>query len=340
MPMNKNTSRLLFVTGASRSGTTMLNRVLGRHTQILGMNELHFFGDIWNPTDDSPINDKERIRLGAWILARQTRGIWGEGPSASEQETAKAIVAGMPDQGSGWDVYARVAGWLAQRHGKVIACEQTPRNIFYAKQLLERDQDVRIIQLIRDPRAVVASQKNRWRRKKLGGGTKVPWWEVTRVWFNYHPYTMAKLWVTAANVGDSLAGHPRFIQIRFEDLVSKPEENVVALCAFVGAVYQPAMLDVPIKGSSQRKDQGGRGFSTESVDSWKSVLSAAEVWVVERVAGAGMRTHGYELAAPSPGLAIVGLAARYFVHAIGVAVNNPRRAWIQARALFGVTAKT
>ncbi len=39
---------LVFVAGASRSGTTMLNRILGQHPSICAMNELHYFGDLFD----------------------------------------------------------------------------------------------------------------------------------------------------------------------------------------------------------------------------------------------------------------------------------------------------
>ena len=37
---------LVFIVGASRSGTTMLNRILGNHRAVAGLNELHYFGEL------------------------------------------------------------------------------------------------------------------------------------------------------------------------------------------------------------------------------------------------------------------------------------------------------
>ncbi len=143
-PMNDKQT-LLFVTGASRSGTTMLNRVLGAHDQILGMNELHYFGEIWDPNDLRPLNLEQRIRLAEWILARQARGIWGKGPSQFERAQARQLVGTMPDTTNGMMVYARVVRSLAAQSGKSIPCEQTPRNVLYANRLLEIDPQTKFI---------------------------------------------------------------------------------------------------------------------------------------------------------------------------------------------------
>ncbi|OYY94943.1 MAG: hypothetical protein B7Y41_05130 [Hydrogenophilales bacterium 28-61-23] len=331
--MNMN-PELLFVTGASRSGTTMLNRVLGAHGDILGMNELHYFGDIWSPADNAPLDRAEAVRLASWLLARQANGIWGDGPGPTEIHDAEALIKPLPDGLTGMDVYSHVVGGLASLAGKRIACEQTPRNIFYAARILDMDESAKVIQLIRDPRAVIASQKNRWKRKKLGGSS-TPWSEVLRVWMNYHPYTMAKLWVKAADAGEVLKGHPRFKQIRFEDLVSNPQTVIADLCRFIGVDFQDGMLNVPIVGSSQRRDQGKTGFSVESVDSWRKSLDPAELWMIENTAGTPMKRYNYEPTGVSPGLGVFSVFARYPLHLIGVVISNPRRAWIQVRALLG-----
>ena len=48
----KNDTKQIFVVGSSRSGTTMMGRILGSHTDIFTFNELHFFGTIWSKHSD------------------------------------------------------------------------------------------------------------------------------------------------------------------------------------------------------------------------------------------------------------------------------------------------
>ena len=54
--------------------------------------------------------------------------------------------------------------------------------------------------MVRDPRDVLLSQKNKWKRKFLGAND-IPFFELLRARFNYHPYTISKMWKTAVNRG-------------------------------------------------------------------------------------------------------------------------------------------
>lgn len=159
--------------------------------------------------------------------------------------------------------------------------------------------------------------------------------EVVRVWVNYHPVTMSKLWVRAAEAGDALAGHPRFMQLRFEDLIEQPETQVRALCAFLGVPFQPTMLDVPVVGSSQRPDDAGKGFSRHSLESWRTALAPAEIAIVERLTHARMARHGYAPINPRAWAGLFSMAISYPLHLVGVMMANPRRAWVQFKAIIG-----
>ena len=42
---------IIFIVGNSRSGTTMMRRVLGNHPAIFMLEELHFFEQLWSTSD-------------------------------------------------------------------------------------------------------------------------------------------------------------------------------------------------------------------------------------------------------------------------------------------------
>lgn len=332
-------TRMLFVTGASRSGTTMLSRILGNHSKILGLNELHYFGDLCDPAAGSKAAVTDELeRLAAVLFARQARGIWDSGCTDADHARAKQLCGNLDAaQRSPFGVYSAAVESLAEDAGKTIACEQTPRNVFYAGRLLEVFPELRVIHIVRDPRAVLASQKNRWRVRQLGA-KHVPFAELVRIWLNYHPITMARLWADANRSALRLADHPRMKIVRFEALVADSRRTIGEICEFSGVEFEPAMLQVPQWGSSNIQYQPEvMGISQDVVDRWQQTLTRGEVGIAERFAGPLMARFSYENRSAKSAAAQVMLG-RYLLsypfHLIGVALVNPRRAWTQLRAVL------
>lgn len=329
---------MIFVTGASRSGTTMLARIFGGHTSVLALQELHYFGDLFDPSAPvQPLPEGELARLAGAVIARHSRSLWAGKPTEAERIEAEKAVAGLAvDERNAAGVFAAAINQLALSAGRQVACEQTPRNIFYARRLLDLYPEARIVHIVRDPRAVLASQKNRWTMRRHGA-SHLPISEMVRNRVNYHPFTMGKLWVKANEEALRLADHPRFRIVRFEDLATSPEQETARLCAFLGLEFQPPMLlDLPQWGSSNADHTSAqRGISTEAVDRWSSVLSSGEALVCERITAELMGRFGYapRLLGSSSGLRALPSLLAYPIHVLGVVALNPRRAWTQLRAL-------
>ncbi|QID16770.1 sulfotransferase [Nitrogeniibacter mangrovi] len=335
--MATSNATVVFVTGASRSGTTVLARSLGRHSEILGMDELHYFGELASPPFPQ-IGRSEAVSRAATIIARSERGIWNSEVLQADRDRAEKIIDGcIGDEGiNAADAFFETIKAMAAERGKSIPCEQTPRNIYYAKALVDRSDSVRILHMVRDPHAVLASQKNRWKRR-ANSNKAIPFSEMIRVWVNYHPYTMAKLWSGANEIAQQLSDHPQIHIVRYEDLVAHPERTLKGICGFLGVAFEEAMLEVAVVGSSQRHDGGRTGFARDSLDAWKHVLTKNEAWVVERTCARLMARFDYPRVADRlPSLGVIGSAARYPIHLLGVLLANPKRALIQIRGLLGL----
>ena len=87
------------------------------------------------------------------------------------------------------------------------------------------------------------------------------------------------------------------LEIRYEDLVSKPEETVAAVCAFLELEYSPDMLAIEQTDRSKVvEDQAAwftnvwAGITTAAVGKWKTELTPREVDVFESVAGDELRS--------------------------------------------------
>lgn len=342
--------RMIFVTGASRSGTTLLSFVLRSHSRVLGLPELQYFGDIADPRrrEAHPVGERQLLQAAASLYERHERGVRMAALQPCDtgkiqlgaRRRARMLVDELADERRDpYGVFAETTGRLARAAGKAIPCEQTPRNIFYAEALLDIYPQARFVHMMRDPRAVMASQKKRWKRRSLlANRAALPPADALRSWVNYHPYTMGSLWAKATTEAHRLRSHPRFRIIRFEDLLAQPETTIREVCRHLDLAYEPAMLDVPQINSSHASSATGarRGFNPEAIDAWKNTLDAGEVAVTERLCRTGMVLGGYPPLGRRARTGELRYAMSYALHAAGVLALNPRRAWIQLRALARV----
>ena len=85
MSATANDQSFIFITGASRSGTTMLSRIIGNAPDVLPLNELHFFGGLVPAEHSSESLGGERAAyVVAMTLARHARDFWVKEPTDQE----------------------------------------------------------------------------------------------------------------------------------------------------------------------------------------------------------------------------------------------------------------
>jgi len=143
------------------------------------------------------------------------------------------------------------------------------------------------LQIIRDPRSIVASQRQTTWEK--------PFRYLDAVFVCVHAMNWAK------TVGSTLA-KGAYTVVRYEDLVMDPESEIRRVCNFLGIGYLERMLD-----SRQFKDGDGKlwipntpfndvesGISAHPRERWKSSLETWELLFVESILAEEMLYFGYE----------------------------------------------
>lgn len=69
----------IFITGNSRSGTTMMAKIFGKNPLIFMFYELHFFEQLWYPSEDvKEIGIEEAIDLFSNLISLQRQGFLAE----------------------------------------------------------------------------------------------------------------------------------------------------------------------------------------------------------------------------------------------------------------------
>ncbi|MEM1230020.1 MAG: sulfotransferase [Pseudomonadota bacterium] len=332
----------IFIAGASRSGTTLMSFVMRRHPLVAGLKELQYFGEFFTPgAPVRQLGEAEAIKIVATLFARQEQGILRGRPNPENFAEALRFVRGLEvDQLRSDTLFSAVVAHMAQALDKPIPCEQTPRNIFYVQELLKLYPQARFIVMVRDPRAVLASQKMRWRRRKLASAeSRVPLRESIRARINYHPLTMARLWNRAQERLRQVADDPRVLTVRFEDLLTEPEATIRAICAHCEIEFEPDMLEIEQVNSSHESSGSQKGFNRKTAEAWQKLLEPAELGVINGRCHRGMRQHGYLTSEEQQAAADAPESLRpkltYLLHLAGVVAINPRRAWIQLKGLRG-----
>ena len=129
--------QIILVAGNSRSGTTMMGRMLGKHGSVFTFNEDHFFEELWNPSENpQPVTGKEAIRLVARLLSIQRDGYFYQGDIQKYEAEAGGVIGNLSDSITPPDVFAEFLKYEAGRNGKPIVCLQTPRNVYFVKEIL------------------------------------------------------------------------------------------------------------------------------------------------------------------------------------------------------------
>ncbi|MEO8295382.1 MAG: sulfotransferase, partial [Gemmatimonadota bacterium] len=163
-------------------------------------------------------------------------------------------------------------------------------------ELLDWYPSGRVVHLLRDPRDVTASLFN------------VPWGRRSAA-------ANASLWVSLTQAAEQCRNDPRYLRLRYEDLVADPERRLAEVCAFMGETFATEMLEAkqPAKADRPWFERAQGALSKDRLGTWKDQLTRAQVGIVESIAGPVMEQFGYERSQPP---AAMGLRLRGRAHQV------------------------
>lgn len=104
-------------------------------------------------------------------------------------------------------------------------------------------------------------------------------------------WTGADRWIAAEELWKSMVPHipeERRCEIRYKDLVRRPEEKLSSLCEFIGVAYDAAMMNYSEDSTYSAPD-------LSMIEQWRRKMSNAEVQLVEARIGDMLLERGYEL---------------------------------------------
>ena len=139
--------KLIFVCGASRSGTSMMGSLLGLNDEVRRLPELHFFEEISTEAERAkPLDKAKAVDLVNRLLWRHRYKSTRKIDSSSDEFRGRAedIVKTLPEGPSAELVFAAFLAYICALRGKPIPCDHTPRNVYYLREILGAYPNARV----------------------------------------------------------------------------------------------------------------------------------------------------------------------------------------------------
>jgi len=235
---------LIFIISQPKAGSTLLQRILAGHEDI-------------------------QTSAETWLMLHPTYGLRKTGITADYNANwaATGVQEFLDNYADGAQTYVEgvrsfaetIYGRVLEKHGKRLFLDKTPRYTMIVDQLYELFPKARFILLLRNPLAILKSELHTY----VGED-----WPVLS---NFAPDLVAapgRLVAARDILGDAA------LEVRYEDLVTAPEDTVRALCEFLRIEFDAAMLnysDTPAPVGRMNDPVGIHQHtkpSTGSLDKW------------------------------------------------------------------------
>ena len=250
---------IIFIGGAPRSGTTLIQRIIASHSRVYGGPEFDLVPKIIELRNIF-LSSVENGRISKYLTTDDVNDLF----SHFLEKTFNYKIEKTPN--------------------KTHISEKTPSNIMVFSELAEIFPHSHLIFVLRDPRAIVASMLEVGRRYKKDG--KIP------------PFFTRNVRSAIQYINECWdAGHASLDKCKnvhlvyYEDVVTLPLESVKKLMTQLDLPFEDGLLDMKAYDMSEFKsgeqfwysqEKLGAPISGESVEAWQQKLTPYEVFIINK----------------------------------------------------------
>jgi len=257
-----------FIVGCPRSGTTMVQQALNRHSQIIIPPETKYFFSFFGRPWKRQVRAVERINSDLGIRL----------PSPAQPVSTFS---------EGRDYYEEMARQYVDRHAhKDVAFfgEKTPEHTGQLPRIRRMFPDAKILVLYRDGRDVASSL------------SRMPWGSP-----NLYVNFVVWLYYQRVLSEERRAGRPNTYFARYEDIVADPEGEFAGILDFLGADYEPRVAEghgnregVPARELAWKR-RALQPITTQRIGAFRRELTDDQIEILERLGREALPSFGYRL---------------------------------------------
>ncbi len=260
----------IFLVGCPRSGTTLLQSMLGAHSGVYTIPETHFFSRIF---PRNPLLRKFHL------TDRNVRSFFRSKVLELDADPNffpigfKALF--LRNFGRG---FCKVLDTESNLHGKYAWVEKTPQHLHRITHISASIPTAKFVHVIRPGTDTIASLyhvtnefPDQW------GGSRTL-------------HDCIERWVSDITESARYVGHPQHHYVLYEDLVRSPESTLLTLTTFLGLAFEPQMIEeyssayrrhVAERGAEWTANAGGPLDQTKQGRKFHEYLSIEQQAIVE-----------------------------------------------------------
>lgn len=267
--MNETIKQWIFIGGAPRSGTSLLQAIFNQHSLCTSPPESHIKETYVYAATTTKKDSLKKLDVLKEFLIKDK---WIPRLNINPDDILNNFKAGD----SAVKLFKLYMETYAQREGKTVLVEGAPFNIWFMKKLHEDFPDCYILHIVRDPRDVVMSTL----KANYNSNIDFPLENVASQFMESY--------LQGPNFGKRFYGE-RYIKIYYEDLITKPEQTIRNMCDRLNIAFEESMLSFQESSSKVAaveegwKENLNKPFLKDNFNKWMTDMSTADVVRIEYI---------------------------------------------------------
>jgi len=257
--------------------------MLSSHPKIYIPPESNFFPRFFPYAPQEPLPKKKAVQLMEAVCSYK--------PFFKDWQGQKPDPVDFIDSLPGTDpvtILSELYSAYASQYGAQRWGDKTPFYVDHIEEIAAMFPSAQFIHIIRDGRDVALSMKRAYTKSR---------------YFYMDTYYAARLWkrrLLEASRKGRLLGTQRYIEVRYEDLVSNPEPCIRSICDYLGEEYHPSMKDPHLTASKHHHSKGIHSSTRKppsqvSIGRWRRDMPSSDQRLFQAVAGDLLAKNKYEV---------------------------------------------